>query len=383
MTTHRVHSLCKGLAVHGANVEILLAKPTENANAIRNPIAGCCDGVKYRHVRKSNIRSTMFLKRRWDDFICALLVIVHVFSNRSKCEAVIVIGPSFDFRLLIPLAARCARTVVILEINEYPFVTRTDHLWTSFKRFVLFRMIFPFYDGFIVISEALAEVVTTFKSSKAAVIKIPVLAEQISGNSREDSPLEDPYILHAGGISEEKDGMSGIVAAFASAKSRISFPIKLVITGGAEKQKEYSYISDTILRLGLINDVVFTGYLSTNELRDYFENAALAVINKLDTKQNKYCFPTKLADYTSHGIPIITTTVGEAKYFLKDGENAYIVSPGDNDALANMIVEAFEGPVKRISVGKAGRETFAQAFNRDKQGRRLYDFIRDRICVSS
>ena len=89
VTTHRVHNICKGLVEHGADVEILLSRPTQKDGAMRNPNAsGIFEEVKYRHVRGKHIRSPHFIMRRWDDLLCSLSTIFHVFFNKSKSKSV-------------------------------------------------------------------------------------------------------------------------------------------------------------------------------------------------------------------------------------------------------------------------------------------------------
>jgi hypothetical protein len=39
-----------------------------------------------------------------------------------------------------------------------------------------------------------------------------------------------------------------------------------------------------------------------------------------------YCFATKLSDYISYDVPIITTDFGESSKYLKHGFNSIVVS---------------------------------------------------------
>jgi len=384
VTTHRVHNICKGLVANGADVELLLIKPTEKVEAVRNPDSmGFFEGVRYQYVRGRNLRSSNFLKRRWDDFLSALFTFFQLMRNKSGSDVVIVIGPSFDSRLIFPLATKLSATKIALEINEYPFVNQSNSWLTGLKQLVLFRVVFPLYDGFIVISGGLAKLVERYKTSRAVVIKIPVLADLPPALSGGDPPVDEPYVIHAGSISEEKDGMSGILRAFAYAKVRLSYPIKLVVTGNAKQAPGYESIERLIRELGVEDNVIFTGFLSRKELGAYFRHATLAIINKLNTKQNRYCFPTKLADYTSYGVPVITTDVGEIGYFIEDGVNAYIVEPGNPSLLGEQLASAFDQKNRRTAIGEAGRATFNQEFNTETHGKRLYKFLDEKMICDS
>lgn len=383
VTTHRVHNLCKGLVDSGVHLELLLIRRTEWAERTVNPESeGRHEGVRYRSISQSNVRSRNILLRRVGDIWCGLLAVWQVLRNHVQADVTMVIGPSFDLRLLLPIAAKFSTTRMVLEMNEFPFVTQRKSLWTSFRRAILLRGIFPLYDGFVVISEELAKVVEHFKAEGASWIKIPILAGSDPGPLLATPPMDEPYLLHAGSLYEEKDGVLGILEAFAQAKSDLEMPLKYVVTGTVEGNREYARVVEKIAQLGLEQDVVFPGYLDRAELERYFSHCSLAIINKLDTEQNRYCFATKLADYLSYGIPVIATTVGEAKFYLEDGVNGYLVEPAQVDSLAARVVEAFADPDGRLSIGSAGRRLCEREFNRKYQGRRMMRYLETKLCGS-
>ena len=378
VTTHRVHNICKGLIANKAEVEVLLMKPTEAANAIRNQdTRGCHEGIHYRYIRGKNTRSSNFLKRRWDDFLSAVATIFHVLRNQTNSDAIIVIGPSFDIRLLIPFAAKCSGIKTVLEINEYPFIIRANSYWTRLQKFVLLHLFFPAYNGFIVISEELGTLIDSYKSSQSLRIKISILVSSHSQDVKSNSPLEQPYLIHSGSISEEKDGMSGILKAFALAGKHIPYPIKLVVTGDAKNAPEFPRILKLISKLGIQDNVIFTGFLESEELTRYLEHAQLAIINKLNTKQNQYCFPTKLAVYAAHKIPVIATTIGESKHFLIDNFNAFLVEEGSSELIAEKIVYALSRPEEKSKIANNAYNLTTKEFNITRNGKLLYSFLND------
>ena len=70
----------------------------------------------------------------------------------------------------------------------------------------------------------------------------------------------------------------------------------------------------------------------------------MVIYNKYDTQQNSYCFSTKLSEYLSFSRPVITTTIGEANNYFKDGVNAFIVEPHKPELIADKIVYACSHP---------------------------------------
>lgn len=381
VSTHRTHNLAKGLVSAGAEVELIVAHPTEKLNHVLNlNVRGNFEGVNYKYISKSTIRRNNFILRKLTDFICHLKLFIFILINRLSFDALIVIGPSFDFRLFLPLAAKISGLRTFIEINEYPFVGKSDSIYTKFKRWIFLNLIIPQYDGHIVISENLKKEITKYKSRKSEIIKIPIISdnliiEKITGSS----PFLEPYIFHAGSLLENKDGILGILEAFGIAVSKLDMPLKYVFTGKPENSPHFNEIINLIEKYNLEDRIIFTGYISNDDISRYFSNASLAIINKYDTLQNRYCFATKLTEYIRYGIPVITTNIGESQYYLLDGFNAYIVECGNIEKLSEKIIFALTNSEKSNEIAKNALVLAQKDFNFIHQGTILYKFIESKI----
>ncbi len=63
-----------------------------------------------------------------------------------------------------------------------------------------------------------------------------------------------------------------------------------------------------------------------------------------------------LVEAMAMGKPIIASNVGGIQDLVTHGENGLLVPPADGDALADAILDLYENPDKRESMGKAGRQ---------------------------
>lgn len=376
VSTHRTHNLAKGLFFAGAEVELIVAHPTEKQENVLNKNAkGCFEGVNYKYISKSTIRHNNLLLRKLKDYFCHLKIFFYVLLNKSKSNALIVIGPSFDFRNLLPFAAKIAGMKSFIEINEFPFVGKEKAISSKLKRWFFMHLIIPFYDGHIVISENLKNYISRYKSKKSKVIKIPIITERIKQwGKNEQSPFDVPYLFHAGSLFEQKDGILTVIEAFGVAIKKLDSPIKYVFTGKVENSPHNSDILKLIEKYQLKDKIVFTGYIQESQLSRYYINASLAIVHKYDTLQNRYCFATKLAEYIKYGVPVITTNVGEAKYFFEDEINAYICEE-DVNSLANKIIYAFKNQCKTKEIAKNAQLLIENHFDINMQGKRLYKLI--------
>lgn len=376
VSTHRVHHLCKGLVDNGVDVELSIVHPTENMDNIQNQkSSGVYEGVNYQYILKNTIRKKNVIFRKLIDYYSYTLVVFQILFNLKRKDIFIIIGPSFDFRILLPIAILFNKAKILLEINEYPFVTKSENIFIKFKRNILFQLIFPLYDGFIVISTELKILLKQYKSQKVRIIKIPILGDFSVQQENLTKPFSDPYIIHSGSLYEEKDGVVGILKAYKIALDKLERPIKFVITGNIANDPSNEKVNRFIIDNRLEESIIFTGFLSKDELGHYMEGASLAIINKYDNMQNRYCFSTKLADYLKFRVPVIATAVGELQIYLKDEENAYIVKPEDTKMLAGKIIEALSDLEKTSSFAVNGLKLIEKEFNYKYQGKILKDFL--------
>jgi len=129
--------------------------------------------------------------------------------------------------------------------------------------------------------------------------------------------------------SEVDRAGAGLTVGRTEVKKRGAAGLRLVITGNNAASAQAQVVIRTARKLGVENAVVFTGFLPKQVLNSVLSGAAAAIVNKDENEKNLYCFPTKLTDYLSLGVPVIATTVGESARDLEDGISAVLVSPGD------------------------------------------------------
>ena len=381
VSPRRAHLLARGLAENGFNVLMLITEATENRGKVFNPLPyGVYEGVNYEYIGGKTIRDPNYLVRNLRKTRCHFSLLFNLLINKYKTDFYIILGCSFDYRILIPIILSLKRSKVFLEINEYPLVNQSN-LIAHIKRWILFNLIFPYFNGFMPISKALEDLILKFKSRSARSIVIPIIGCEPIGNETNYNrrPIINDYIFHAGSLIEQKDGILGMIEAFGIAKKQLDSKIKYVFTGMLENTPDKEEIEKKINNYDLGKHVVFTGYLSDNELDLYLRHASLAIINKKRNLQNNYCFASKIAEYTAYEIPIILTNVGDIDLYFRDGINSIIVDEGQTQALAEAIISVFKNQVNGFKIGSQGRLIFESNFNYKIQGRRLKQFMIDLI----
>jgi glycosyltransferase involved in cell wall biosynthesis len=108
----------------------------------------------------------------------------------------------------------------------------------------------------------------------------------------------------------------------------------------------------TIDRLGLTDVVEFVSGVSDQRIVELYSEAELAVVPSLYEG-----FSLPAIEAMSCGVPVVATTGGALPEVVgADEDTAFLVPPGDAEALASRIRTVLGDPAKRAKVGAAGRQ---------------------------
>ncbi|UBF27320.1 glycosyltransferase family 4 protein [Kovacikia minuta CCNUW1] len=109
------------------------------------------------------------------------------------------------------------------------------------------------------------------------------------------------------------------------------------------------------------NRVVFTGYVSHEELPIYYKNATIVVNPSLSE-----AFGMSLVESMACGIPVIAARVGGMTSIIQQGETGVLVEPNNPSVLAHAICELLSNEDLRKSMGQAGRQRALALFSWSK-----------------
>lgn len=361
--TNRIRNYGLGLIENNIYPEVVVYHSTEKGDRQDyNKNSGIWEKIKYRYPY-SSIRSKSFIKRRIDDIRDKIWTIRYIYSSDN--EYVYIYMNSLFFEALSIFSAKLAKKKLLRELCEYPY----------HKKFFLSKLnlrLFKFYDGIIAISQKLENIAQIASKSNAKVLKVPILI-----NSEELTSVrfinERPYIFHGGTLTEHKDAIVSTMKAFAIANKKLRGSVDFILAG--PESTDVPLLKEIIVANNLQDNVKFIGLISADEIKKYQNGAALCILNKNDNLQNRCGFSTKLGEVLLSETAVITTTVGEANYWLRDGESAYITEPHKPELIADLIVRAFEDPQKREQIAKNGKDIALRNFDISVQGPRLADFI--------
>lgn len=374
----------KGLIASGNEVEIIICQRTETPISDDGlPPKGIYNGIKYNYINGKIRNENKILQAILSHSLYYFKAFYFTLKNIKKGEIIYCYFYSVFLHFLLICAAKIKGAKVVRELCEHPYVIGKQNKMHKLSCWVELHLIFPLFDGFIPISEELQKLANNYKSKKAKTILVPILVENQKPNfnaPQTNIKLNNPYIIHTGTMDEEKDGISDILKAFSFAIKDITFPIDLVFAGpDAIIPNKYEALinklklSKSIKLIGMVKDPI--------ALSEIQKKASLAIINRNDNLQNRSGFSTKLGEMLINEVPVITTTIGDAKIYLKDNQSAYFVEPGKYELIAEKIIQAFMNPEERIRIGKEGKKIAEKYFDPISEGQRLSNFYHQILHV--
>lgn len=375
--TNRIICLAKAFRHAGVDCSVVIFKRTRTYSTSSIPDTGTFEGIPYKYIGGSSKRANGTWMAKFQSFLLAIQLLIFLTTCVRYGDVVYYFfGKSNLLKRIMIWIIHKKGGFCVSELCEYPFGTGKETKKIIKQRKYELNHIFPQYDGIVAISDALVDLAKAYCSSNCVIRKVPILVDFEKYNiPNESMHASIPYIFHSGTLSEQKDGILGMIEAFGIATSELQFPIKFISTGKKEKSPFAKEIDCLIEKYNIADKVVFTGYISDEELKTYLKGASVCIINKYPNQQNRYCFSTKLGEYMAAGKAIIITRVGEAINWLEDNKDAIVVEPQNNQILANVIVKLFCDKALCSSLGNEARNKCFQVFDFHNYGQLLNQFV--------
>ncbi len=116
---------------------------------------------------------------------------------------------------------------------------------------------------------------------------------------------------------------------------------------------------------GVADKLIFTGWVSQQELPYYFDAANVALHLYEDNVINRTKCSVKLLDLMSAGVPVVATNVGQNAEYIVHRDTGALVSTGDTEAMAGTLVSVLNNEGTQYFLGRAAARHVSQAFKWD------------------
>jgi len=134
---------------------------------------------------------------------------------------------------------------------------------------------------------------------------------------------------------------------------------RFMIVGDGEQRE---FLENLAMSLGVSANILFAGWIPNDELPDYLASSDIYVSTSL-SDSTSLCLQEAMACQVA---PVVTDLSGNREW-IKDGENGFLVSLGDIEALAERIVYLIRNKEIGQKVGKANRKIIMERAEYEKE----------------
>lgn len=127
---------------------------------------------------------------------------------------------------------------------------------------------------------------------------------------------------------------------------------------------------------GYAGRIEFLGY--RDDMPDVLAGADIAVLTSF-----KEGMPRAVLEAMAMGLPVVGTRVSGTREAIRDGENGFLVEPGDVEGLANGLETLIDDPALRASMGANGRAIALSEFDEAPIAEALAKLYRQRLHSQS
>jgi colanic acid/amylovoran biosynthesis glycosyltransferase len=182
-------------------------------------------------------------------------------------------------------------------------------------------------------------------------------------------------LVTIGRMVEKKGHIHTLRAIARLRRDHPEFAITLDVVGDGDLM---NMLEKETTDLELEDVVTYHGGLSHQETLAVLNAADVFILASVTAKDGDMeGIPVSLMEAMARGIPVVSTYHSGIPELVQDGVNGFLAPEGDDDALAAAIKRVIENAPRWPEIGRAGRRTVEEEFNRQKLGRCLIDHYRD------
>lgn len=373
----RLHLYVKSLAELGSQFNLLVIRKKYNSKIEANGNVNYFDGIAFMYLLGSyRFRSAIYQKIA--SLFNIVFILYYLIKNINGYKNIFLISFGWFDSWLITVVCKIFKKNIILEVNEKPYITAGNRseikILQKINSWCTLNLLYPQINGFFVISENLESLIRESANTTAKFLRLPILVASCDCVERKTT-ADKPFILHAGTLNEQKDGIIEVFEAFALAYKHFNGQIQFRLTNRQTSKNTLQKIDSIIETAGMRADVVFYNYIPEEELYNLMVTCKLAIVNRPENEQNKYNFSTKIGEYLSFGIPLVSTAYGEVSKFLVDRENSVVVESGNTQQMSRAIIDIItdERLSEVLSIG--GYDLSKNNFYYKNHSRRIAEFI--------
>ncbi|MCL2691223.1 MAG: glycosyltransferase family 4 protein [Candidatus Bathyarchaeota archaeon] len=181
---------------------------------------------------------------------------------------------------------------------------------------------------------------------------------------------DDQVILSVGRLYARK-GLFTLIDAMPSVVKRFK-RVKFVISGKGQSD-EMAKLNAHAERLGVKDNIIFTGYYPDKKLPKLYQSADVFAFSTFYEHH-----PFAVLEALATGLPVVTTTVGGIAETIETGRNGLLVNPADSKQFSDSLLYLLEHQAEAVEMGIKARKTIVDKYDWSilvKETMRVYEEV--------
>jgi glycosyltransferase involved in cell wall biosynthesis len=187
------------------------------------------------------------------------------------------------------------------------------------------------------------------------VDKFKPAADKLKAKAELGFNPEDKAILSVGRLYARK-GLFTLIESMALVTRK--FKNAKFIIAGKGLSNEMKKLVNYAAKLGVKDNIVFTGYFPDKELPRLYQAADIFAFSTFYEN-----LPFAVLEALSSGLPVVTTRVGGIPEMIEDGKNGFLVEPSNARELADRILYYLEHPAVASEMALLARKNIENHFD--------------------
>lgn len=199
-----------------------------------------------------------------------------------------------------------------------------------------------------------------FPSDKELQLKLDAIRDE-----RHEDSL---HVLFLSNLTRSK----GVFDAIEVCRLLISTGIRVCFTFAGEwpADRTREGVERLVENYGLQKNVRFAGVVTGQAKRELLRNADVFILPSYNE-----ALPVSILEAMAWGLPVITTRVGAIPELITDGENGFLVEPGDVEAIVRRLSDLSRSPDLRRSIGARNARIARDAYTVESFSKSFLDVI--------
>jgi colanic acid/amylovoran biosynthesis glycosyltransferase len=231
----------------------------------------------------------------------------------------------------------------------------------------IYDSLFQKGDCFLANSQYTYDYLLSFGLHREKVISHPVGIDIDKFTRRNEQPRTDDNktiaILTVARLVKEKGLEYGIRAIKKMFEWEPNLKVQYLIVGDGPLK---AHLCNLASQLSLHQVVRFLGEMSQEEVIETMQKAHIFLLPSIEES-----FGVALLEAQAVELPVVATSVGGIPQAVKNGESGFLVTKGDENAIAQKLLHLIKNPQILPEAGKVGRKFIEEYYDIRKLNRRL------------